>query len=50
MKLNRIIKTLFMADFIAGFPTETGKAHRNTLKLIDEADIKYAHIFPFSPR
>ena len=41
---------VFGADIIAGFPTETLKAHQNTLKLIKEADIKFVHVFPFSPR
>ena len=41
---------VFGADFISGFPTESEEAHKNTIKLIHESDIKYAHIFPFSPR
>ncbi len=38
------------ADLIAGFPTESEEAARNTLALLDECDIVAAHIFPFSPR
>ena len=38
------------ADIISGFPTESYKAHRNTLKLIKEANINFVHVFPFSPR
>ena len=40
----------FGADIISGFPTETLQAHRNTLKLIKEANINFVHVFPFSPR
>jgi threonylcarbamoyladenosine tRNA methylthiotransferase MtaB len=38
------------ADLIAGFPTETEQAALNTLRLIDDAAIVAAHVFPFSPR
>ena len=38
------------ADLIAGFPTETEEMALNTLKLLDDCDIVFAHIFPFSPR
>ena len=40
----------FGADIISGFPTESLQAHRNTLKLIKEANINFVHAFPFSPR
>ena len=40
----------FGADIISGFPTETLQAHKNTLKLIKEANINFVHAFPFSPR
>ena len=40
----------FGADFISGFPTESLQAHKNTLKLIKEANINFVHVFPFSPR
>ncbi len=40
----------FGADIISGFPTESLQAHKNTLKLIDEAKINFVHVFPFSPR
>ena len=40
----------FGADIISGFPTESSEAHRNTLKLIKEANINFVHSFPFSPR
>ncbi len=38
------------ADLIAGFPTETGPMHENSLALVDECDIVMGHIFPFSPK
>jgi threonylcarbamoyladenosine tRNA methylthiotransferase MtaB len=43
-------ETAFGADLIAGFPTETDEAFANTLKLVDEAELAYLHVFPFSPR
>lgn len=38
------------ADLIAGFPTETQAMADNTLKLLDDCDIVYGHIFPYSQR
>jgi threonylcarbamoyladenosine tRNA methylthiotransferase MtaB len=38
------------ADLIAGFPTESEEAARNSLALLDDCDIVAAHVFPFSPR
>ena len=40
----------FGADLIAGFPTETDAAFRNTLKLVDDCHLTWLHVFPFSPR
>ncbi len=40
----------FGADIIAGFPTETDAMFENTLAMIDECDIVYGHIFPYSAR
>jgi len=40
----------FGADFIAGFPTETEAMFENTLTLVEEADLTYLHVFPFSAR
>lgn len=40
----------FGADIIAGFPTETDAMFENTLKIIDECDLIYCHIFPYSER
>ncbi|MBL0114180.1 MAG: MiaB/RimO family radical SAM methylthiotransferase [Sphingomonadales bacterium] len=38
------------ADIIAGFPTEEEEMFENSLKLLDDCDIVFGHIFPFSPR
>jgi threonylcarbamoyladenosine tRNA methylthiotransferase MtaB len=38
------------ADIIAGFPTEDEAMFANSLALIDDCDIVFGHIFPFSPR
>jgi threonylcarbamoyladenosine tRNA methylthiotransferase MtaB len=40
----------FGADIIAGFPTETEEMFANTLALVDECDLAFLHVFPFSPR
>jgi len=40
----------FGADLIAGFPTETEEMFENTMRLVDEAELSYLHVFPFSPR
>ncbi len=41
---------LFGADIIAGFPTETEEMFENTLRIIDECDLTFLHVFPYSPR
>jgi threonylcarbamoyladenosine tRNA methylthiotransferase MtaB len=38
------------ADLIAGFPTEDEEMFANSLALIDDIDIVFGHIFPYSPR
>jgi threonylcarbamoyladenosine tRNA methylthiotransferase MtaB len=38
------------ADIIAGFPTETDAMFANSRAIIDEADIVFGHVFPYSPR
>ena len=40
----------FGADLIAGFPTETEEMFENTLRLVEEAQLSFLHVFPFSPR
>ncbi len=41
---------VFGADFIAGFPTETEAMFRNTLDLVETANITHLHVFPYSER
>ena len=41
---------IYGADIIAGFPTETEKMFENSLKLIEDCNLTWLHIFPFSPR
>jgi threonylcarbamoyladenosine tRNA methylthiotransferase MtaB len=38
------------ADIIAGFPTEDDAMFANSLALVEDCDIVFGHIFPFSPR
>ena len=38
------------ADLIAGFPTETDALFAETLALVEEAEIPFLHVFPFSAR
>jgi threonylcarbamoyladenosine tRNA methylthiotransferase MtaB len=40
----------FGADLIAGFPTESSDMFQRSLDLIEECDLTYLHVFPFSPR
>jgi threonylcarbamoyladenosine tRNA methylthiotransferase MtaB len=40
----------FGADLIAGFPTETEAMFANTLALVEDADLTYLHVFPYSAR
>lgn len=40
----------FGADLIAGFPTETDAMFRNTLALVEDCDLTFLHVFPYSPR
>lgn len=41
---------VFGADLIAGFPTETDEMFENSLKIIEECDLLYLHVFPYSER
>ena len=41
---------VFGADIIAGFPTETDAMFENTFRLVEECDLTFLHVFPFSPR
>ncbi|MGI9489908.1 MAG: tRNA (N(6)-L-threonylcarbamoyladenosine(37)-C(2))-methylthiotransferase MtaB [Geminicoccaceae bacterium] len=55
ISLTRICKGLrpeiaFGADLITGFPTETEAMFENTLRLVEEAELTFLHVFPYSPR
>ncbi len=51
---NRVLETrpdvVFGADIIAGFPTETEEMFQNSLKLVEECNLTYLHVFPYSER
>ncbi len=38
------------ADIIAGFPTETEAMFARSLDLVEECDLTFLHVFPYSPR
>lgn len=40
----------FGADIIAGFPTETEAHFQNSLKLVEDCDLTWLHVFPYSKR
>ncbi|TRD22482.1 tRNA (N(6)-L-threonylcarbamoyladenosine(37)-C(2))-methylthiotransferase MtaB [Palleronia caenipelagi] len=40
----------FGADLIAGFPTETEDHFADSLRLVEECDLTWLHVFPYSPR
>jgi threonylcarbamoyladenosine tRNA methylthiotransferase MtaB len=40
----------FGADIIAGFPTETDAMFENSLRLVEECDLTWLHVFPYSVR
>lgn len=42
--------TVFGADLIAGFPTETDAQFENTLSAVEEMGLTYLHVFPYSAR
>lgn len=41
---------VFGADIIAGFPTETDEMFENTYRAVEECNLTYLHVFPYSPR
>lgn len=41
---------VYGADIIAGFPTETEAMFENTLRLVEEVNLTYLHVFPYSAR
>jgi threonylcarbamoyladenosine tRNA methylthiotransferase MtaB len=38
------------ADIIAGFPTESEEMFKRSLDLVEECDLTFLHVFPYSPR
>lgn len=40
----------FGADIIAGFPTESDEMFENSLRIVEECDLTYLHVFPYSER
>lgn len=40
----------FGADLIAGFPTETDAHFDNLLALVEDCNLTWLHVFPYSPR
>ena len=38
------------ADIIAGFPTETESMFQNSLALVEDCDLTWLHVFPYSAR
>ena len=40
----------FGADIITGFPTETEEMFQNTLDIVEQCDLTYLHVFPYSER
>jgi threonylcarbamoyladenosine tRNA methylthiotransferase MtaB len=42
--------TVFGADLIAGFPTETDAMFENTRAIVADCGLTHLHVFPFSPR
>jgi threonylcarbamoyladenosine tRNA methylthiotransferase MtaB len=40
----------FGADIIAGFPTETEEMFARSQDLVNECDLTFLHVFPYSPR
>ncbi|WP_375465733.1 tRNA (N(6)-L-threonylcarbamoyladenosine(37)-C(2))-methylthiotransferase MtaB [uncultured Methylobacterium sp.] len=43
-------ETVFGADLIAGFPTETEDQFARSLDLVAECGLTHLHVFPYSPR
>ena len=41
---------VFGADIIAGFPTEDEDMFSRSLALVEECDLAFLHVFPYSPR
>jgi threonylcarbamoyladenosine tRNA methylthiotransferase MtaB len=55
IRLSKTIRALrpdvvFGADIIAGFPTESQIMFENSVRLIEDCDLTFLHVFPYSPR
>ena len=48
--LGKRPEVIFGADLITGFPTESDEMFENTRKLLTEANLTLAHVFPYSRR
>lgn len=51
---NSVLKArpdvVFGADIIAGFPTETEEMFENSMRLVEDCNLTYLHVFPYSER
>ncbi|MDG1003825.1 MAG: tRNA (N(6)-L-threonylcarbamoyladenosine(37)-C(2))-methylthiotransferase MtaB [Emcibacteraceae bacterium] len=51
---NTVLKArpdvVFGADIIAGFPTETEEMFENSMRLVEDCNLTYLHVFPYSER
>jgi threonylcarbamoyladenosine tRNA methylthiotransferase MtaB len=43
-------EAVFGADLIVGFPTETEELFQETLALVEQCELSYLHVFPYSSR
>ena len=41
---------VFGADIIAGFPTETDEMFENSIRLVQDCELTFLHVFPYSIR
>lgn len=41
---------VFGADIITGFPTETEEMFENSMKMVEDCNLTYLHVFPYSER
>lgn len=41
---------VFGADIITGFPTETEDMFENSMKMVEDCNLTYLHVFPYSER
>ncbi len=48
--LKKRPEMVFGADIITGFPTETEKMFQNSLNLVDDCNLTFLHVFPYSER